>query len=195
MNKLFFIVGIRRSGTSILRELILKHPEVDKILFEPYELWHAIRVSHLGRYKNDPYVKKIIQDFSYAPGKYKGAKFALNTCLESMTWRRLALVFPEAKFIFIIRDAEQTYKSWVKQDKDSVRGLCSKELYMGFREHITQSFIDFTANNINKSCILFYKDLVKLTDFTMVNIWRTLNITPITGLQKYIKIPENWNNK
>jgi len=193
MSKLFFIVGMRRSGTSILRDLILKHPQVDKILFEPYELWHSIRVSHLARYKNDPYVKKIIQDFRNSSVKYKGAKFALNGGIEAMTWRRLALVFPEAKFIFIIRDAEQTYNSWVGQDKNSVRGLCSKDLYMGFRNHIVDSFINFQEQNKAKSCIVLYKDLVELTDFPMEQVWGTLGVKTIIGLQKHIKIPKNWN--
>ncbi len=192
MNNLFFIIGMRRSGTSILRELILKHPQVDKILFEPYPLWHSIRVSHLGRYKNDPYVKKVIQDFRNSSGKYKGAKFALNAGLESMTWRRLALVFPEAKFIFIIRDAEQTYKSWVGQDKNSVRGLCSKELYMGFREHIVNSFFDFYADK-NRSCIIRYKELVKNPDEEMKNVYKLLDIAIMGGLKKFMKTPKNWN--
>ena len=194
MNKLFFVIGIRRSGTSILRDLILKHPEVQEIKFEPYPLWHAIRVSHLGRYKNDPYVKKIIRDFSYSPGKYKGAKFALNAGIESMTWKRLALVFPEAKFIFIVRDAEQTYSSWVKQDKDSVRGLCSKELYMGFRHHIIKSFGDFTdIKGAKKACIIRYKNLVENPDEEMKNVYKLLDIARMGGLQKFIKIPENWS--
>ena len=188
MNKLFFIVGMRRSGTSILRELILKHPEVDKILFEPYELWHAIRVSHLRRYGNDPYVKKIIQDFRNTSGKYKGAKFALNGGIEAMTWRRLSLVFPEAKFIFIVRDAEQTYNSWVGQDKNSVRGLCSKELYMGFRSHIVKSFEDFNDKN---NRIISYKNLIESTDITMMKIWNLLQIKLIGGLQKFIEKPKN----
>ena len=193
MNKLFFIVGMRRSGTSILKDLILKHSQVDKILFEPYQLWHAIRVSHLGRYRNDPYIKKIIKEFSYAPGKYKGAKFALNAGIEAMTWRRLALVFPEAKFIFIVRDAEQTYNSWVGQDKDSVRGLCSKELYMGFREHIVNSFFDFYQKNRNKSCIIHYKELVENPDKEMKKVYKLLDIVRMGGLSKYIKKPKNWS--
>jgi len=193
MNKLFFVIGIRRSGTSILRDLILKHPEVQEIKFEPYPLWHAIRVSHLGRYKNDPYVKKIIRDFSYSPGKYKGAKFALNAGIEAMTWRRLALVFPEAKFIFIVRDAEQTYNSWVGQDKNSVRGLCSKELYMGFRNHIVSSFMKFHVGDIQRNCLIDYENLVESTDMTMMKIWNMLQVKLIGGLQKYIKIPENWS--
>ena len=190
MNKLFFIIGLRRSGTSILRNLILKHPEVQEIKFEPYELWHAIRVSHLGRYKNDPYVKKIIEDFRYAPGKYKGAKFALNAGIEAMTWRRLALVFPEAKFIFIVRDAEQTYKSWVEQDLNSIRGLCSKELYIGFRKQIINSF--YLLKN-RENCIINYKNLVENPDEEMKKVYQLLNIPKMTNLQKYMKKPKNWS--
>jgi len=193
VDKLFFIIGMRRSGTSILRDLILKHPEVQEIKFEPYELWHSIRVSHLGRYKNDPYVKKIIKEFSYAPGKYKGAKFALNAGIEAMTWRRLALVFPEAKFIFIVRDAEQTYKSWVGQDKHSVRGLCSKNLYIGFRHHMVASFLHFEEKNLNISNIVSYEFLVKNPDKELKEVWKLLDLKSINGLQKYIKPPKNWS--
>jgi len=193
MNKLFFIIGMRRSGTSILRDLISKHPQVDKILFEPYELFHAIAVSHLGRYKNDPYVKKIINDFRNTSAKYKGAKFALNAGIEAMTWRRLALVFPEAKFIFIVRNAEQTYKSWIGQDFNSVRGLCSKELYMGFRHHIVDSFVHFEEKNLNNSSMVSYEFLVENPDEELKEVWKILGIEPITGLKQYMKKPKNWS--
>ncbi len=186
MSKLFFIIGMRRSGTSILRDLILKHPEVQEIKFEPYELWYSIRVSHLSRYRNDTYIKKIIKDFSRPSLKYRGAKFALNAGIEAMTWRRLGLVFPEAKFIFIVRDSEQTYKSWVGQDKNSVRGLCSKELYMKFRNHIVDSF--------DKNCIINYKNLVENTDEEMKKIWPILELNTMTGFNKYIHKPKNWSN-
>ena len=195
MNKLFFIVGMRRSGTSILRQLILKHPQVEKIAFEPYELWHSIRVSHISRYKNDPYVKKIIQDFriSYSPGKYTGAKFALNAGIEAITWRRLGLVFPEAKFIFIIRNSEDTYNSWVGQDKDSVRGLCPKELYKKFRNHIVDSFVHYEEKNLKTSHIISYEHLIENPDEEMENVYRLLDIAKMGGLSRYMKKPKNWS--
>lgn len=193
MRKLFFIVGLRRSGTSILRELILKHPDVGTILFEPYALWHSIRVSHLARYRGDPYVKRVLTEFKNRPvaGKWNGAKFAINPGMEGMTWRRLALVFPEAKFIFIERKAEHTYQSWLKQDIKSVRGICDKPLYMGFRNHIVQSFKEFNLHYPKKSTIINYEELLKYTDSELLKVWETLGIRLITDFRKYIKQPEH----
>jgi len=186
----FFLIGMRRSGTSIARTLLLKHPKIKECLFEPYELWHSIRVSHLGRYRNDPYVKKIIQDFRNTSGKYKGAKFALNTCLEAMTWKRLHLVFPDAKFIFIDRNVEETWASWNKADKDSVRGLCSKTLYKGFRNQIVNSFYKFNEDNAC-SAIVKYDNILVDADKELEKVWECFGIDKINGLNKFIKTPEN----
>ena len=51
----FFILGMRRSGTSILREIVASHPEVDECLFEPHDLWHAIMMDHFKRFEARPY--------------------------------------------------------------------------------------------------------------------------------------------
>ena len=198
ISKLFFIVGMRRSGTTILQKLISQHSNVNKILFEPYELWYAIRVSHLARYRNNIYVKKQIKKFrnSFSTNKYKGAKFALNAGIEAMTWKRLSLVFPEAKFIFIVRNREDTYNSWIKVDNNPncVRGIVSKEMYMPWRNYIVNSFWDFIVKNKN-SIIVHYEDLVENADNEMIKVWNLLNIKPLTNLNQEMRQPENWSKK
>lgn len=189
MNNLLFVIGIRRSGTSILRNLMLKHPKITDIEFEPYELWHAIRVSHLSRYKNDYYIQRIINRFRSNTGGWKGAKFALNAGIEAMTWRRLALVFPEAKFIFINRSSEATWRSWNKVDEGSVRGLCDKYLYTGFRNLIVESF-----NNFKNGFVINYKDLVEDTENQMNKLFKFLEIEPMKGLSDSVHKPENWEH-
>lgn len=197
MNKLLFIIGMRRSGTSILQRLIQMHPEVDNILFEPHELWFASKISRLSRYRNNPYIRKVIKDFSYAPRKYKGAKFAVNAGIEAMAWKCLHLRFPEAKFIFLIRNGEDTFKSWYKLDSNPkcVRGVVPKEMYMPWRNHIVDSFTQYTEQNSSNACIISYETLVKHTDKELLKVWKTLNIREINGFQSYMKKPNNWSNK
>ena len=55
MNKLVFIIGMRRSGTSILRKLVELHPEVERIEFEPNELLEVCERIGITRYKNIPF--------------------------------------------------------------------------------------------------------------------------------------------
>jgi len=68
---LVFIIGMRRSGTSILRELIMSHKDVDTILFEPHHLMFSLRVSDMVRYNNDAYVGDSIQEMTQLGNRTK----------------------------------------------------------------------------------------------------------------------------
>lgn len=190
----FFIIGMRRSGTSIFRNLVSKHPKVKKILFEPHHLHFAIKVSFLSRYKSDKYVKNTLNNFRNAP-KWTGAKFVYNAGIEALNWRKVSKRFPDSKYIFIYRNPEETYKSWIKLDKNTIRGICEKDLYMGFFNKITNSFKDFVKNNTKNSTWIDYKELVLNTDKEIDKVWKLLDIKSIKGLDNYIHKPKNWSNK
>lgn len=190
----FFIIGMRRSGTSIFRKLVNRHPKVNKILFEPHHLKFSIGVSFLGRYKADKYVKKNLAGFKNAP-KWTGAKIVYNAGIEALGWRKIPAKFPNSKFIFIYRNPDETYKSWVKVDENTYRGICEKDLYLRFFEKITGSFKEFTENNPNKTAYVDYKNLVLNTDEEMQKVWNVLDVKPLNGLGKLMHKPNNWSNE
>ena len=192
MTKLLFIIGIRRSGTSILRDLIAKHPDVAGIEFEPHDLWAAVDLKHFSRLytkpRNQIWINDTIGEFKRhgESGRYYGAKFALNPGVKALEWVWLKKTFPEAKFIFIKRDPQSTWNSYVKQDKGSVRGLITKDAYFPECMNIRDSFVD----HLRTSILLTYENLLKNADKTLMPIWDWLELKHITGLNKYMKQPE-----
>ena len=149
--KLFFIIGLRRSGTSILRTLIAKHPEVGSIEFEPHPLWNAMDILHFPRFtkpRQDVYgqyvqIARILVENFRKQGQFKwhGAKFALNPGVKALEWRWLYKTFPTCKIIFITRDLQNTWKSYVKQDKDSFMGMIPQNAYFEIAEQLIKDFI------------------------------------------------------
>jgi hypothetical protein len=116
-------------------------------------------------------------------GKYHGAKFALNPGVKALEWVWLKKYYPEAKFIFITRDRESTWNSYVKQDSESVRGLITKTAYMAEVTNILRTYRD-------KGITISYESLRERPDRELKHVWDYLQLKPLTGLQKYIKQPE-----
>ena len=192
-NNLLFVLGMRRSGTSILRILLNRHPMIETLKFEPHEVVFACRLIHLNRYKNESYYKNIINYYKeYKGEKFIGFKEVFNVGIESMNWRWLYRNFPNAKFVFIIRDCETNYESWRQQDLQSVRGICSYEMYKAWWHHLNSDFRKYNNKHPNKSCIIFYHNLVENADLELEKVWNILKIDKITGANKLIHKPKHW---
>ena len=190
-NKTFFVVGLRRSGTSILRQLILKNKEVGDIDFEPHEINHAASVIKISGYKSNPYYNRVISSFK-SRGKFKwyGAKIVYNPGVDAMDWIWLPSVFDETKFIFITRNAQSNYKSYFKADKNIRRGVIPKEAYIPLHKLITDSFKKFNKNNPQRACIVDYDNMLKDSDGELSKVWNLLGINKVP-VQKFIKKPQN----
>ena len=193
MIKLLFIVGLRRSGTSILRNLLIRHMMINDIEFEPHDLWAAIDLNHFKRMMDKPdnrqWVTNKIKAFGDKGkrGKYHGAKFALNPGTKALEWVWLKKTFPKAKFIFIVRDLNNTWKSVYKQDRDSVRGIIDKKAYDIMA---TDLVIDFMKSD---SPVVRYENLVANADKELLKVWNYLGLNEIAGLNQMMKKPENWS--
>lgn len=188
---IFFIIGMRRSGTSILRTMILDHPDVAGIEFEPHPLWHAVDMAHFARFKNRPEVKEIEKFRQKAAGKCYGAKFALNPGVKALEWIWLDKTFPGSKFIFIIRDVRDTYKSYLKQDRKSVRGVIPQQAYFDLHGHTISTFLKFNEENRERSCVVYYERLVENPDIELIKVWDLLETGIKFGYKSMVKLPEN----
>ncbi len=190
-GNVFFIIGMRRSGTSILRKLISKSKGVEKILFEPHNLWRSIMNLHFTRL-NDERSRKEVSDFSSSVnGKCRGAKFALNPGIDALDWVWLHKVYPESKFVIIIRDVTDVYLSYLNQDKDSIRGAIPWETYspmyhwqLGWLDHFNRTFPE-------RSRIVRYERLIEDPEKEMSPVWELLGVPPVEGLQPMIEQPEH----
>lgn len=197
MNKLFFVIGMRRSGTSILRTLLEKHPKIAKVDFEPHPLWNAVDLVHFKRFENYQGVQKTLEDFRQRGGgdEWHGAKFALNPGVKALEWVWLPKTFEGARIIFITRNPEDTYQSYFKQDYQSVRGVLPKEIYMPSWHFIVGGFRHYAAKNPDTTCFVDFDVLLEYPDEQMSKCWRLLELDHIDGISDYIKPPEFQSTK
>jgi len=197
-SNLFFIIGIRRSGTSLLRELIMKHPQVMGCEFEPHDLWAAVDLNHFPRLIKKHNVSKFVTStinkfiengqIAHARGKWYGAKFALNPGVKALEWIWLKKTFPDAKFIFITRDINSTWRSYENQDKNSIRGLISKEAYCIEAQRLINNFAKNKTSDIS---INPYERLLRDPDRTMCDYFMSLGLPmPNIDFIPHIKQPE-----
>lgn len=194
MTRLFFIIGLRRSGTSILRTLMSKHPEISGIEFEPHPLWNAVDLNHFKRFKHLDYVKKTINDFeSKSSDKWYGAKFALNPGTKALEWIWLHKTFPEARFIFIRRTLVDTFNSVHKQDVNSVRGIIDEKAYYILASNLIMDFTRF-AQNKKMACIIKFEELVRDADNTLIPVWNLLGVKQMKGFNDNMRKPTNWSS-
>lgn len=183
----FIILGLRRSGTSILRQCLLESPSIKNIEFEPHELLHAASVLKIKRYKKNKFYNNVIENFKKA--KSYGVKLALNPGIDALDWIWLTKYLPNAKFIFIKRNVDSNYKSYVNNDKNTVRGIIDKDPYYNLHARIIKTFEDFNNNN-NNSEIINYEDMLNNADKVLDPIFKLLDAIPPNNLKSMIRKPK-----
>lgn len=194
MNKLFFIIGVRRSGTSILRTLLLRHPKINGIDFEPHPLWFATMMQHFDRFNNEKAWRGIVDDFRKKGKKdYRGAKFALNPGIDALDWVWLDEVFEQPKFIFVNRSLMDSYRSYWSVDREIRRGAINESSYFPAFAFVQGTFEKFVCQHARRSVILRYEEIVRNPDSEIRKATDILNLRPIKGLKKHIKKPKHWS--
>lgn len=191
-ENLFFIIGLRASGTSVIRQMIVRCPEVAKVEFEPHDLMFASSTRHLNRYGHCPYHRSVIRRFKGSEGLY-GAKIALNTGIEALNWRFLDRIFDYPKFIFITRNAADNFWSLRNKDKNTVKGILPMDLFKSLRKIIIQSFVDFHEENRKRSCIVDYDKFVLDPDKELEKVSKLLGVFIPTGVKELVHKPKYWS--
>ena len=193
----FFIIGARRSGTSILRKIVGLSPGVEQILFEPHPLWHAVMMQHFSRFKSQPYKQTIDNFRPKGNGTILGAKIALNPGIDAMDWVWLPRVYHKAKFIFIKRNSKDNYASYYHADKDSVRGIITERVYSPMYQWIWGSMFDFWKHNQTRAMIINYDKMIDSPLEETSQIWPFLGVAapPDEVITSMITAPENTTGK
>ena len=65
-------------------------------------------------------------------------------------------------------------------------------MYRDWHDLINDSFVNFVEKNSDRSCLLYYKNLVENADKEMLKVWKTLGISKIEGLNKLMRKPKHW---
>jgi Sulfotransferase family len=135
-----FIMGTGRSGTTILATLLSFHPHVG-LLNEPKAMWHAI---YNGEDVNGNYTTSISARYQLfaqdVNGRIKTSAHRLFGAYTTLTFAQrivdknpeivfripfVQAIFPDAKFIFLIRDGWDTIRSissWSEREVVHVNG-------------------------------------------------------------------------
>ncbi|MFV8463419.1 sulfotransferase family protein [Vibrio campbellii] len=108
--KPIIIIGAPRSGTNMLRDMLAQ--------LDGVETWPCDEINYIWRHGNtrhpsdaftkemaSPYVKKFIREEFYKFNKASNSDFILEkTCANSLRVSFVDTIFPEAKYINIVRD-------------------------------------------------------------------------------------------
>ena len=158
----FIIIGAARSGTNILRDILVTVPN--------WHSWDCDEIDFVWRYKNSwktddcfetdlarPDVCRFIKSqFDSLARKTNAAAVVEKTCANSLRIPFLNRIFPQAKFINIVRDGRDVTLSasqrWVAPVNYSY--LLEKLKYVPIRE-IPFGFVQFAHRRLAK---FFSKD-------------------------------------
>jgi hypothetical protein len=112
------LIGAARSGTKLLRDLVARHPLVDRVPYDINYVWRFgnERVNHdeLGVDSiNDSIKKRIRSRFaSFSTGRPLLIEKTVSNCLRVPFLRR---IFPEALFLHLVRHGEDIVESAYRQ--------------------------------------------------------------------------------
>jgi len=189
-----FLLGLRRSGTSIARECMNASPDIG-LLFEPRDVWWSITQGHLKRFKDcdaacSPalfFDSLMLQGHMHS--ELRGAKFAFEPGIGAMYWRHIELRFKGAKFVFVKRNAIDTYASYYANDSNSVQGVTTQSAFNSIHDQVYESFDDFAQQFPRRCAFIKYEDLVAEKKLPQ-KVWDLLGVEPV-DVSGMIRIPRN----
>lgn len=120
-KKPLIIIGAGRSGTNMLRDCLVRLPE--------FGTWPCDEINAIWRHGNKRYycdeftsematsqVKRFIrQQFNKAQRRYTPCQLVEKTCANSLRVSFVNAIFPDAKYIFLIRDGRDVVLSSMKR--------------------------------------------------------------------------------
>ena len=124
-NAFIFIVGSPRSGTTILGEILDKHPEITQ-WYEPYFIWDRHFRDAEDDVRGTQDATPVVQDQIVASFLRYQEKTGSNIIVDKSPRNSLKIpfirkIFPGSKFIHIIRDGRDVtlsiHKEWLKRKK------------------------------------------------------------------------------
>ena len=194
-----FVVGMRRSGTSMMNNIIRLLPGA-VMMFEPRDLWWSVTQGHLERFKDCPAAVQpaFAFDIFMEGGGIRGAKFALDPGVGAFYWRHLRDQsercgrFVDPAFVFIRRNFKDTYASYIQLDGGSVQGTVSEDIHHYFWDRL---YLDFEAHiemHPARAVLVEYENILEDPMAALRPVWDLLGASPdSTKLNDMIRRPEH----
>lgn len=157
-----FVIGLRRSGTSFTRQCLNRAG--CRLLYEPRDLWWAITQGHLPRFRACVSTRAPIAAFLAELGKHGsryGAKFALEPGISAMYWQYIPPQFPNAKYVFVVRNVIDNYASYVREDQWEPQGIVSESVFRETHSELVLTYCDFLCANPGRCAIVDYDLMIE----------------------------------
>lgn len=209
-EKYLFIGGCGRSGTTLLQAMLNAHKEVyggPEFGYLPLlcQTKNKIESSINPKNKLDVYlnIDKLNRKFEYlikelisGPAKEKEAKVISEKSPHNVNvFKDLSIIFPDAKFIFVIRDPRGIYAS-SKQIKERAKNDSSIKppdyainlnKSVKYIEDTWSIGFDFVVKNPSKSIIVYYEDLVLNPELITKEICEFIELDWDSGMLNHSK--------
>ncbi len=166
LNRMIFVTGFARGGTSWLRTCISSHPEIQMI---PREM-PLFREHHSNRRAVEQAIEKAIRD-----NDLTGPCFVNKAPANAPFVGKAARTLPESKFVFIIRDPRDVFIShkrgnqkWMGGRNSTVSGC------MGKIQRYYEGYLD--AADLPNVLMVAYEQLHQDFHATMARVFRFIGV-------------------
>jgi len=152
-----------------------------------------------GMLRDTPYLDEMRRylEHNAPPCRYRLVKIALPLAHISFAWPRLMSLYLDAKFVLVIRNWHDAYLSVCKMPH-IVKGVGlkpHKPLYQMWHNGLRLQFQQHITSYPRRVVRVDYDRLVTHADKTMAPVWRTLDVDPVSDLQKMIRQPIHWQEQ
>lgn len=163
-KEVFFILGLGRSGTDFLANLLNQGENV-AVFHEPaYEDFQAIVQAHKSEIKATEYIKNFRKKYIYC--KNKDRKFKIYGEVNSvLRYHVIALkeFFPKAKFLHLIRDGRDVVRSFMARGHYTGDSIGHHSIKPRIDDPYYQKWEDFTR--FEKLCWLWMDSNNRIAPF------------------------------
>ena len=150
-------------------------------------------MKHFKRFRGPEHNERIEAFRSLGmEGKVAGCKYALNPGIDALDFFWIEKVYPEAKFIIVFRDEEDTFQSYVNQDKNIKRGAIPRHIYSPIFNWLQGCLWYFVNCHKDKAVMVSFDKVVENPEKELAKVWKLLKIKPPKDLPSMVHKPKNW---
>ncbi len=195
MSRPLFVIGPQRAGTTITARLLTLSPQIgpDHLGYCPYDRWDIAALAEIGGQIGEQPLMRGFESTLRSrtgPDDWTLAKLALPASVEGLGWVRLVDRFPDARFVFIGRDAHDTHESWSKLAYLAGGGpLWPRSVHTAFLELVGETQRAVAAALSGRCVSVSFESLVIDADRAFAGVWKMLDVPPVPGLGGYMKTP------
>ena len=189
MSQPIFVVGPQRSGTSILARTICQAEGVANRHFSPCPRWDIPAMAELGgQVRETPWLDRMDAWVARQTERYAVVRFALPWAVESFGWPRLAEGRPEARFVYIYRNPQDTFDSY--RSLAYLPSMASKTTLQAYWDW---HFYLYQTHSERRLVFVYYDGLVMEGVTALKPMWAEFGLEPPTLPDGWFHKPKHWS--